>query len=111
MIIQIWQGITLLSNAEKYQNLLGDKVLPSYQGADGNLGVYLCREVNGQLVNFLLLSLWSSRDALVHFTGPSVETIAHFPEEKKLLLAFETMSRSYEVFQAAELEKRFIKTE
>ena len=106
MIVQIWQSITLLSNAEKYQSLLIRHVLPAYQCASGNLGVYLCREANDQLTNFLLLSLWSSPEALIQFRGPDVETAAPSPEEKKLLLAFESTVRNYEVIQISEHQQR-----
>jgi hypothetical protein len=105
MIVRIWQGIVLSSNAAKYQALLQEKVLPIYQHADGNLGTYLCHEFHDQLVNFLLLSLWSSHEALIHFTGPDMEVIAPSIEEKKLLLAFESMARNYEVSQLYEPRK------
>ena len=105
MIVRILQGIVTASDADKYQTLLHEKVLPIYQYASGNLGVYLCREVNDQFVNFLLMSLWSTRDALIRFTGPDIEAVAHSPEEKKLLLAFESMARNYEVLEMVEPER------
>jgi len=105
MIIQIWQAITLLTNADKYQNLLIERALPYYQRADGNMGVYLCRGINNQLVNFLFLSLWSSREALHQYKGPDIEAITNSPEEKKLLLAFESTTRNYEVLQISEPKK------
>ena len=105
MIVRIWQGIVLRSNAAKYQTLLEETVLPFYRGADGNLGVYLCGEVKEDIVNFLLLSVWSSRDLLVQFTGSDVDGIDHSIEERKLLLAFESMARNYEVLQMFEDEK------
>ena len=105
MIIRIWQGIVLSSNAANYQALLRETIVPSYQRADGNLGVYLCGEVKDQLVNFLVLSIWSSREALIQVTGPNIDTIVHSNEEKSLLLAFESMGRNYEVFEMGEPQK------
>jgi len=105
MIIQIWQAITPIANMATYQTLLIEKAFPFYQVAEGNMGVYLCREINNQLANFLFLSLWSSREALSQFRGPRIETIARSPEEKNLLLAFESMARNYEVVQISEPKK------
>lgn len=105
MIVRMWQGIVRLANAAKYQSFLEEKVLPCYRSADGNLGVYLCSEVKDELVNFILLSIWSSHDALVRFAGPDVDTISHSNEEKQLLLAFESMARNYEVLQLLEPQK------
>ena len=104
MILRIWQGIVLRSNAAKYQTLLEEKVLPCYRSADGNMGVYLCGEIRDELVNFLLLSIWSSHEALVQFTSQDVAAISHSNEEKKLLIAFESMARNYEVFRKVEPE-------
>jgi heme-degrading monooxygenase HmoA len=105
MVIRIWQGIVLLANAAKYQALLEEKVLPYYRRADGNLGVYLCGEVRDEIVNFLVLSVWSSHDALVRFAGSDVDAMSHSNEEKQLLLAFESMARNYEVLQLLEPQK------
>ena len=99
MIVRIWQGIVVRCNAAKYQRLLEETVLPAYRCAEGNLGVYLCGDVSDGIVNFLLLSMWSSHEALVHFTGPDIDAMSHSLEEKKLLLAFESMAKNYEVLQ------------
>jgi len=106
MIIQIWQAITPLANVDQYQALLIERAIPYYQDADGIMGVYLCREMNNELVNFLFLSLWSSRQSLDQFRGPNIESISNTPEAKKLLLAFESTARIYEVFQISEPTKR-----
>ncbi len=105
MFIQTWQGIALQSNANQLQNLLFARVLPLYQSAAGSLGAYLCREDNGGLANFLLLSLWSSRDALVRFAGPGMDMLVLSPEERKLLLAFESRARNFEVLQLSQPQK------
>ena len=105
MIIQIRQGITLISNADRYQALLSEKVLPAYQSAPGNRGAYLGREAKDGLVNFLLLSLWESREALVQFAGPADTAIDPSIEERRLLLAFESVAKNFEVLHISEPEK------
>ncbi len=104
MIVQIWQGIALASNVNQCQRFLNEQVLPYYQNIDGNLGVYLCREVNEQLVNFLFLSIWESQESLEKFASLGIEAAIHSQAKGKLLLAFESTTRDYEVFQWSEPE-------
>ncbi len=104
MIVQIWQGIALAANASQCQRFLNEQVLPSYQGVDGNLGIYLCQEVNDKLVNFLFLSIWVSQEALQKFTGLGIDAVIHSQGERKLMLTFEATTRNYEVFQLSEPE-------
>jgi hypothetical protein len=102
MIIQIWHGITLPSNAGPYQTFLSETVLPRYEHVAGLEGVYLCRESSNGLVSFLLMSLWSSHEALAQFAGTGTALVTPSPQEQKLLLAFESVARNYEVFQTSE---------
>jgi hypothetical protein len=105
MIIQIRQGITLSAKADRYQTLLREKVLPAYESALGNLGIYLGREAGSGLVNFLVLSLWSSREELIEFDGPLGSGVDPSVEERELLLAFESVARNYEVVQISQPAK------
>ena len=102
MIVQIRDTITLLSDADRYQALLSETVVPSCRNAPGNQAVYLCREINGHLAGFILLSLCSSPRALGDFLGPNPGMVTPLPEEKDLLLTFESMARSYQVLQISE---------
>ena len=69
MIARIWQAITLTAEAERYIEYLNEQVLPGYQNADGNQGVFILCNPQGEVTQFLLLSLWSSHEQLCRFTG------------------------------------------
>jgi len=97
MIARIWRGTTRLSDADRYQGYLNHFVIPSCQSAEGNKGVYILKECQGELVHFLLLSFWTSNEALVKHIGAEDDLINPTPDEKSLLLAFESNARHYEL--------------
>jgi len=100
MIAWIWHSTTTISNAEGYQEYLYRFIVPAYQTAEENHGVYVMKECRGELVHFLLLTYWTSNEALTKYIGLSGNGINPSPEEKKLLIAYESTGRSYEVIES-----------
>lgn len=99
MIARVWRGITSIDKADQYLKYLNQIVVPGYQAVAGNQGVFVLREVQGELAYFLLLSIWSTRDALAVFTDPNQELARQAPEEQKFLVASESVVAHYEVLQ------------
>jgi hypothetical protein len=99
MIARVWRGITSIGKADQYLEYLNQVVLPGYQAVEGNQGVCILREVQGELAYFLLISIWSSYDALAVFAGPNQELAKHTPEEQKFLVASESVVAHYEVLK------------
>ena len=102
MIARTWQGVTSARKADQYLEYLRRCVLPAYQEARGNAGLFVLKEPRGELVNFLLLSFWSSEDSLANFAGADLEVMKPTDEEKSLLIAFESTARNYKVVGKAE---------
>ena len=97
MIARIWQGITLRIKADQYLEHLNQCVIPAHQKAEGNAGCFIMKETRGDLAHFLLLSFWDSENSLANFVGAELETVNLTPEEKNLLIAFESNARNYKV--------------
>lgn len=102
MIARTCLGVTLTSNAERFLKYLDEAILRAYRTAEGNEGVFVLQEIQGDLTYFLLLSFWVSRDALTRFVGPDIGAVSQNPEEKNLLIAYESTARHYEVLYMAE---------
>lgn len=102
MFARIWRSTTTLSNAEGYQEYLNRFIIPAYQMAEGNQGVYVMKECQGELVYFLLLTFWTSNEALAKYIGIPGDVINPSPEEKNLLVAYESTGRSYKVIESSE---------
>ena len=99
-IARIWHGITLTTDADRYLRYLDQSVIPSYQIAEGNEGLFFMKECQGELMHFILLSFWASVEALKKFAGTDAEVVSPAPEERSLLVAFESRARHYKVVRA-----------
>ncbi|MGE5250375.1 MAG: hypothetical protein ACM3QS_09205 [Bacteroidota bacterium] len=100
-IARIWRGITLAANADSYSRYVDEFVVPAHVNAAGNAGLILLQDPQGELVHFLLLSFWTSEEAVEGFAGVSpCDLVAPCPGERKLLLAFESTARHYQVVYA-----------
>lgn len=97
-ITRIWRSVALATKAEQYLEYLNRIVIPACQKAEGNEGLIIMKELQGKLAHFLLLSFWTSDEALVNFAGTdSSQVVNPSPEEKSLLMAFESTARHYKV--------------
>lgn len=97
-IARIWRAITLAEEADKYLEYLNQSVIPAYRIVEGNEGFLVMRECQGELMHFLLLSFWSSNEALASFTViNSSEMMDLTLDAKRLLVAFESTARCYKV--------------
>jgi heme-degrading monooxygenase HmoA len=97
MIASIWRGVTQASLAERYLEYLNQCVIPHYQADPGNLGIFILRDVQGELAHFLILSFWESTEALIRFAGQDCEYAMQHPEDEEYLLAFESVINKYQV--------------
>jgi len=100
MIARIWRSTTTLSNPEGYQEYLNRFIVPAYQTAEENQGVYVMKECQGELTHFLLLTLWASDESLEKYTGTANDVVNPVSEERDLLVAFESTARRYRVIKS-----------
>ena len=96
-IARIWRVIILTENSRQYLGYLGEVVIPAYRAAEGMEEVIIMQEPRGELTHFLLLSIWSSNEALVKFTGVDREVVCPSIEERRMLAAFESTASCYAV--------------
>lgn len=97
MIARLWKGWTTLENADAYERLLREKVLPGLQGIDGYQGGYIMRQDGSDEVEFAVLNLFDSLDAVRAFAGPDYTVSVFEPEARQLLSKVEPIARHYEV--------------
>jgi heme-degrading monooxygenase HmoA len=97
MIARTWHGITEASKANEYLDYLNKTGIAAYRTAQGNLGVYVLRRIDGNKAHFLLLTLWESEVAIKRFTGSNMEKAKYYPEDEQFLLELEPTVTHYEV--------------
>ncbi len=86
MIIREWHGQTLPENADKYQQLLKNKILQGFHRAQGYRGAWILRgEQKDGAVPFATLTLWDSMDTIKALAGEDYERAIIEPEARALL--------------------------
>jgi heme-degrading monooxygenase HmoA len=97
MIARHWRGWTLVKDATAYENLLKDKVLPELKKIEGYRGGHVLRQDGPAEVEFVVVNLFESLEAVKRFAGPDYKTAVFEPEAKRLLCRIEPVANHYEV--------------
>jgi hypothetical protein len=97
MIARLWKGWTTPEHADAYELLLRVRVLPGLLGIDGYRGGYVLRHDGDDEVEFAVLNLFESLDAVRAFAGPDYAVPVFEPEARQLLARVEPLARHYEV--------------
>lgn len=97
MIARHWRGWTEVPDADAYENLLKDKVLPGLRGIKGYRGGYLLRNDGSREVEFVVVNLFDSLEAVKMFAGPDYSTPVFEPEARRLLCRIDPIAMHYEV--------------
>ena len=96
MIARLWHGWTTPENAEAYETLLREEVLPGIDRLEGARGAYVLRSADDDEVEFVTVTLWNSLDAVRAFAGDDYEVAVVPPAARQLLSRFDERSRHYE---------------
>ena len=97
MIARHWRGWTQPRNAEAYEALLKNTVLPSLKRIGGYRGGYVLRSDGPDEVEFVVINLFKSLDAVKAFAGPDYPVPVFEPEARALLSRVDPIARHYEV--------------
>jgi len=97
MIARHWRGWTRPENADAYEALLRDTVLPQIRKVDGHRGAYVLRNDTPAESEFIVINFFESLDAVKRFAGPDYKTAVFEPEARRLLSRIEPQAQHYEV--------------
>jgi hypothetical protein len=97
MIARHWRGWTKPQNADAYETLLKTQVLPGLAKISGYRGGYVLRGKASEEVEFVVINLLDSVDAVRAFAGPDYATPVFEPEARLLLSRIETLAHHYDV--------------
>ena len=70
LIARHWRGWTKVQDADAYENLLKQTVFPSLSSIEGYKGGYILRNNGPQEVEFVVINLFDSLDAVKRIAGP-----------------------------------------
>lgn len=99
MIVRIWHGWTTPEDADAYEELLRDEIVPSIAAKDiaGYAGIELLRRPLDEEVEFITIMRFDSWKAVKQFAGDDYEH-AYVPEAARAVLKrFDARAQHYEV--------------
>ena len=92
MIMRTWRGVVRRADADRYADYIRDTGFAEYGETPGNRGAWLLRRDDGEETEFVTLSLWESREAIVAFAGEDIEAAVLYPEDAEYLLGESTIT-------------------
>jgi heme-degrading monooxygenase HmoA len=96
MIMRVWRAYAPPANAEAYQQMIATEVLPGYHRFAGYRGTHILRrEANGE-VEFVIITMWESWEAVEEFAGPGHKKAVIWPKAAALLTRYDDESIHYE---------------
>lgn len=98
MIVRLWHGRTAKEDYEAYTKFMIERAAPDYGSIEGNMDCYFLRRLDDDAAHFLLVTHWSSMEAVKTFAGPNPEVAKYYPEDDHFLLEKEPAAHLYEVF-------------
>jgi heme-degrading monooxygenase HmoA len=96
-IARVWRGVVPIEKAEAYLSYLVDFGFRDYQTCSGNRAVHLLRRTESARVHFLLLSFWSSRQAIMAYADTDIEQAHYYPYDLECLIDPPRNVEHYEV--------------
>lgn len=97
MISRVWRGETTIANAENYRAFVTTKILPSLEKIPGHRGGYLLGRDHDGNVEFLVVTIWDSMQAVRQFAGENPDRAVVEPEARGILANFDDFVRHFEI--------------
>ena len=97
MILRYWRGWTTPQNADSYQKIVSEQVLPGIAARqlDGYHGAYLLRRDLDHEVEFATVMIFDSLENVRSFAGDDYETAYVPPAAQAVLTRFDARSAHY----------------
>jgi heme-degrading monooxygenase HmoA len=99
MIARQWHGRVRAADADAYYAYLLNTGLLDYRRTAGNRGVQVLRRREGDVVHYLLTTLWDSWASIQAFAGEDVARARYYPEDTRYLLELEPTVTHFEVLE------------
>ncbi|MDQ3699205.1 MAG: antibiotic biosynthesis monooxygenase [Gemmatimonadota bacterium] len=101
MIARTWHGRVPAAQGDAYYAYLLRTGLADYAATPGNRGVMVFRRTEGDVMHFVLTTLWDSVEAIRGFAGDDYTRARYYDEDNHYLLEREPLVTHYDVMLAA----------
>jgi heme-degrading monooxygenase HmoA len=97
MILRMWKGQSSFEKAGEYVKHATKTVFPKLRKIEGHRGAYLLRrQINGG-IEFVVLTLWDSMEAVHRFAGEDADEAVVEPEAQSALSGFDDFVTHFDV--------------
>jgi heme-degrading monooxygenase HmoA len=93
----MWKGRASAEKAAAYARHAMERVFPGLSAMQGHRGAYLLRRTVDGAVEFVVLTLWSSMEAIRKFAGTEPDRAVVEPGAKAALTEFDPMVTHFDV--------------
>jgi heme-degrading monooxygenase HmoA len=97
MVIRTWRGLASAANPHGYPEHFTRTAVPALERIEGFLGASLLREDREDAIEFLVLTRWTSLDAIRSFAGETIGQAVVEPEAAAALIDFDRTVHHYHV--------------
>jgi heme-degrading monooxygenase HmoA len=101
VVVRLWRGWTKAEDAEAYTKYIEETGVQGLSGTPGNQGVQMWLRADGDLAEFVVMSLWDSRDSIKAFAGDNIEVARFYPEDERYLVERDLTVTHYDVVASA----------
>jgi len=102
MILRMWSARSTTEKAEEYVRFVTTKIFPPLREIKGHRGAYLLRRSAPESVEFVVLTLWDSMEAIREFAGADTDKAVVEPPARAVLTSFDQLVKHFEVVHSPE---------
>lgn len=96
MIARTWRGSVRSRDADRYLDYLRKTGFAEYHSQPGHLGTLGLRRTDADTTEFLLVTLWTSMEAVRGFVGDDPARAVFYPEDEHFLVDRDLHARHFE---------------
>jgi heme-degrading monooxygenase HmoA len=93
----MWRGFAIRERADDYVKHLQQSVIPELRQIDGFKGIYLLRRESSDDVEFVVLTLWESMEAIRKFAGENPEVAVVAPTARVFFREYDAKVKHFDI--------------
>jgi heme-degrading monooxygenase HmoA len=97
MVTRTWRGATRAADADRYLAYMQRTGFKALRETAGNLAVACLRRITDDRAEFVVVSLWRSRNDIQAFAGADIERAVFYPEDERFLVDRDLHVTHYDV--------------
>jgi heme-degrading monooxygenase HmoA len=97
MISRVWTATATPDGATGYAGHFRSHVVPALRMIDGYAGAMLMQSTTNGVVNLIVISFWTSEDAIRQFAGADFQQAVVADDARRILQSFDDKVRHFSV--------------